>query len=166
MCIRDQWYQIGQHDLRRVRLELGRRADLEQSLGLRQPGRPAHLAASRRLARTAGGDRLGRLGLVGRLAPAGGVPMKLTDRRVLGSAFATVTLLVTAGCSGSGVYATTQIPTPAPSSSATPAPSATSAAPPAACGNPLASLAPSGPNPAPGAMPAGSYMAKIKDRGR
>jgi polar amino acid transport system substrate-binding protein len=92
--------------------------------------------------------------------------MKLTDRRVLGSAFATVTLLVTAGCSGSGVYATTQIPTPAPSSSATPAPSATSAAPPAACGNPLASLAPSGPNPAPGAMPAGSYMAKIKDRGR
>jgi polar amino acid transport system substrate-binding protein len=92
--------------------------------------------------------------------------MKLTDRRVLGSAFATVTLLVTAGCSGSGVYATTQIPTPAPPSSATPAPSATSAAPPAACGNPLASFAPSGPNPAPGAMPAGSYMAKIKDRGR
>jgi polar amino acid transport system substrate-binding protein len=91
--------------------------------------------------------------------------MKLTDRRVLGSAFATVALLVTAGCSGSGVYATTQIPTPAPSSSATPAPSATSAAPPAAC-NPLASLAPSGPNPAPGAMAAGSYMAKIKDRGR
>ena len=92
--------------------------------------------------------------------------MKLTDRRVLGSAFATVTLLVTAGCSGSGVYATTQIPTPAPPSSTTPAPSATSAAPPAACGNPLASFAPSGPNPAPGAMPAGSYMAKIKDRGR
>jgi polar amino acid transport system substrate-binding protein len=92
--------------------------------------------------------------------------MKLTDRRVLGSAFATVTLLVTTGCSGSGVYATTQIPKPAPSSSATPAPSATTT-PPAACGNPLASLAPSGPNPAPGAaMPAGSYMAKIQQRGR
>src|SRR5665811_1362136 len=166
MCIRDQWYQIGQHDLRRVRLELGRRADLEQSLGLRQPGRPTHLAAVRRLARTAGGDRLGRLGLVGRLSPAGGVPMKLTARRVLGSAFATVTLLVTAGCSGSGVYATTQIPTPAPPSSATPAPSATSAAPPAAC-NPLASFAPSGPNPAPGAaMPVASYMAEIQKRGR
>jgi polar amino acid transport system substrate-binding protein len=92
--------------------------------------------------------------------------MKLTARRVLGSAFATVTLLVTAGCSGSGVYATTQIPTPAPPSSATPAPSATSAAPPAAC-NPLASFAPSGPNPAPGAaMPVASYMAEIQKRGR
>jgi polar amino acid transport system substrate-binding protein len=92
--------------------------------------------------------------------------MSLTNRGVLGSAFAALAILVTAGCSNSGVYATTQIPTPGPPSSTTPAPSATSAAPPAACGNPLASFAPGGPNPAPGAMPAGSSMAKIKDRGR
>jgi polar amino acid transport system substrate-binding protein len=92
--------------------------------------------------------------------------MSLTNRGVLGSAFAALAILVTAGCSNSGVYATTQIPAAATPSSTTPAPSATSAAPPAACGNPVASFAPGGPNPAPGAMPAGSYMAKIKDRGR
>ncbi|MHB8274856.1 MAG: transporter substrate-binding domain-containing protein, partial [Dermatophilaceae bacterium] len=92
---------------------------------------------------------------------------RLRQRGVLGSAVATLALLVTAGCSGSGVYATTQIPSaPAPSAS-TPAPSPTSTAQPPACGNPLASFAPDGPNPAPGAaMPSGSYMAKIKDRGR
>jgi polar amino acid transport system substrate-binding protein len=92
--------------------------------------------------------------------------MSRANRGALGSAFAALAILVTAGCSNSGVYATTQIPTPAPISSTTPAPSVTSAAPPAACGNPLASFAPSGTNPAPGAMSAGSYMAKIKDRGR
>jgi polar amino acid transport system substrate-binding protein len=72
---------------------------------------------------------------------------------------------VTAGCSSSGVYATTQIPTPAPPSTTTPAPSATTTPP--ACGNPLASFAPAGANPAPGAtMPSGSYMATIQKRGR
>ena len=91
--------------------------------------------------------------------------MSLSSRAVLGSAFAALAILVTAGCSNSGVYATTQIPTPAAATSSAPAPSATT--PPAACGNPLASFAPTGANPAPGGtMPSGSYMAKIKDRGR
>jgi polar amino acid transport system substrate-binding protein len=91
--------------------------------------------------------------------------MSLTNRGVLGSAFAALAILVTAGCSNSGVYATTQIPAAATPSSTTPAPSATTKPP--ACGNPLASFAPSRPNPAPGAaMPSGSYMAKIKARGR
>lgn len=93
--------------------------------------------------------------------------MSITSRGVLGTTVVTLALLVTTGCSGSGVYATTQIPTPSVPSTSTPAPSPTSTAPPAACGNRLASFAPDGPNPAPGAaMPAGSYMAKIKDRGR
>lgn len=91
--------------------------------------------------------------------------MSRTQRGVLGSAFAALAILVTAGCSSSGVYATTQIPTPAPPSTTTPAPSTTTTPP--ACGNPLASFAPGGPNPAPGAtMPAGSSMATIQKRGR
>ena len=91
--------------------------------------------------------------------------MSRTRRGVLGSAFAALAILVTAGCSSSGVYATTQIPTPAPPSTTTPAPSTTTTPP--ACGNPLASFAPGGPNPAPGAtMPAGSSMATIQKRGR
>jgi polar amino acid transport system substrate-binding protein len=84
---------------------------------------------------------------------------------MLGSALAVLAILVTAGCSGSGVYATTQVPTAAASPSSTPAPSATATATPT-CGNPVASFAPGGPNPAPTAIPSGSYMAKIKDRGR
>ena len=87
-------------------------------------------------------------------------------RGLLGSAFAALAILVTAGCSGSGVYATTQIPTPAPPSSRAPAPSPTPTAAPPACGNRLASFAPDGPNPAPSALPSNSYMAKIRDRGR
>jgi polar amino acid transport system substrate-binding protein len=92
--------------------------------------------------------------------------MSSRNRGSLGTAVATFALLVTAGCSGSGVYATTQIPSaPAPSANA-PAPSPTSAPPPVKCDNPLASFAPDGPNPAPGALPSTSYMAKIKARGR
>jgi polar amino acid transport system substrate-binding protein len=88
-----------------------------------------------------------------------------TSRATLGSVVAVLVILVTAGCSGSGVYSTTTIPTPTPSS--TPGSSATSTPPPANCGNPLASFAPSGPNPAPGAaMPSGSYMEQIKKNGR
>ncbi len=86
--------------------------------------------------------------------------------RVLGSAFAALAILVTAGCSGNGVYATTQIPTKPPPTSSTPTPSATPTAAPPACGDRLASFAPDGPNPAPSALPSGSYMAKIKARGR
>jgi polar amino acid transport system substrate-binding protein len=82
---------------------------------------------------------------------------------VLGSVVAALALLVTTGCSGSGVYTTT----PVPKGSATPTVSgATAGTALADCGNPLASFAPAGPNPAPGAMPAGTYMRKIQDRGR
>jgi polar amino acid transport system substrate-binding protein len=91
--------------------------------------------------------------------------MSMTSRGALGSAFAALAILVTAGCSGGGVYATTPVPTAAATPSAAPAPSATTAPP--ACANPLASFAPTGSNPAPGAaMPAGSTMAKIQKRGR
>ncbi len=86
-----------------------------------------------------------------------------SSRPLLGSVVAAFALLVTSGCSGNGVYTTTPVPTPR--ASATPTSGGTSAAP-ADCGNPLASFAPTGPNPAPGAMPAGSYMKKIQDRGR
>lgn len=70
-------------------------------------------------------------------------------------------LMLVSAC-GSGDYAATQIPQqPA-------APPTTAAAPPPAadCGNPLASYAPSGPLPAPDALPAGSRMDVIKKRGR
>jgi polar amino acid transport system substrate-binding protein len=84
-------------------------------------------------------------------------------KAVLASAVAALAVLVTAGCSGSGVYTTTPVPKATPSS--TPTSGATSTPP--SCGNPLASFAPSGPNPAPGApMPAGSYMQTIQERGR
>jgi len=88
-------------------------------------------------------------------------------RVLIGSAVAALSMLLTAGCSGSGVYATTQVPGPSATAATTPAPSPTSSAPPVACGNRLASFAPDGPNPAPGAaMPAGSYAAEIQKRGR
>jgi polar amino acid transport system substrate-binding protein len=89
-----------------------------------------------------------------------------TYRATLGSVVAALAILVTAGCSGSGVYSTTQVPSATPSSTPTSS-AATTTAPPASCGNPLASLPPNGPNPAPGApMPANSYMQTIQKRGR
>ncbi|MBE3074222.1 MAG: transporter substrate-binding domain-containing protein, partial [Actinobacteria bacterium] len=88
-----------------------------------------------------------------------------THKTMFGSVVAGLAILVTTGCSGSGVYSTTRVPAAAPSG--TPTSSATSTPPPPACGNPLSSFAPDGPNPAPGAaMPSGSYMEKIKARGR
>jgi len=87
-----------------------------------------------------------------------------TRRTLLGAVVAVLAVLVTTGCSSTGVYTTTPVPTAKPSS--TPTAAATSA-PTVNCGNPLASFAPTGPNPAPGsAMPAGSYMATIQKRGR
>jgi polar amino acid transport system substrate-binding protein len=86
-----------------------------------------------------------------------------SSRTMLGAVVATLALLVTAGCSGSGVYTTTPIPKGPPAtniSGAAPAAAAVS------CGNPLASFAPTGPNPPPGAMPSGTYMKTIQDRGR
>ena len=90
------------------------------------------------------------------------------QRGVLGTAVAALpilAILVATGCSGSGVYATTQIPKAAATSAGAPTPSATTTPP--ACGNRLASFAPDGPNPAPaGAMPSGSHMKTVKKRGR
>ncbi len=91
---------------------------------------------------------------------------RLRQRGALGGAVATLALLVTAGCSGNGVYETTQIPSAPAPSAISPAPSPTSAAPPPDCGNRLASFAPDGPNPGPDALPSRSYVAKIKTRGR
>jgi polar amino acid transport system substrate-binding protein len=88
-----------------------------------------------------------------------------TCKATLGSVVAVLAILVTAGCAGSGVYSTTPVPTARPSS--TPTSSATSTPSSANCGNPLASFAPSGPNPAPGTpLPSGSYMATIQRRGQ
>jgi polar amino acid transport system substrate-binding protein len=84
----------------------------------------------------------------------------IRSRGILGSGVAALAVLVTAGCSGSGVYATTQVPTPAAASTSTPTPSATTKAP--DCGNPVASFAPDGPNP----VVAGTHLQTIKDRGR
>lgn len=92
---------------------------------------------------------------------------RVRQRGVLGSALAALAILVTAGCSGSGVYATTQVPKATVAPSGTPAPRATPTAAPPACGDRLASFVPDTANPAPGAaMPSGSYMATIKARGR
>ena len=86
-----------------------------------------------------------------------------SHRTLLGALAAGVALLVTAGCSGSGVYETTPVPRAAPSAAPT---GAATSAPSVDCGNPVASFAPKGSLPAPGAMPAGSYMATIQKRGR
>jgi len=86
-----------------------------------------------------------------------------SHRTLLGALAAGVALLVTAGCSGSGVYETTPVPRAAPSAAPT---GAATSAPAVDCGNPVASFAPKGSLPAPGAMPAGSYMATIQKRGR
>jgi polar amino acid transport system substrate-binding protein len=71
-------------------------------------------------------------------------------------------LFLTSAC-GTSAYDATPLP-----AKPTQTPAA-SAAPPAAspaCGNPLASYAPTGPLPGPNALPAGSTMAQIKARGR
>ena len=72
---------------------------------------------------------------------------------------AALTVLAAAGCSGDSS------PLPGrPSAPAAPTPAAS--APAAESCNPRASLRPAGALPAPGRMPAGSYMAKIQQRGR
>jgi polar amino acid transport system substrate-binding protein len=60
-------------------------------------------------------------------------------------------------------YSTTELPPPPPTPAPTPAPSTTA---PPKCDNPTASYAPDGPLPSPNELPAGSTMARIKDRGR
>jgi len=90
----------------------------------------------------------------------------ITKRGRLGSVFAALAILVTAGCTSSGIYATTQIPTVPPPTTGTPTPTPSATTAPPACADRLASFAPDGPNPAPNAMPSGSYMDKIQKRGR
>ncbi|MEU8227633.1 glutamate ABC transporter substrate-binding protein [Kribbella sp. NPDC048915] len=81
-------------------------------------------------------------------------------KKLIPAAVATALLLTACG---NGNYASTQIP-------AKPEPAPTTAAPPVVADcqgvNPLASFKPDGPLPAPGQMPAGSFMEKIQKRGR
>ena len=94
----------------------------------------------------------------------------MTRRRLAAAVLATLAATSVLGaCSSAGDYASTPVPTSSP----TPAPSASSApAPPAPAGtdvttaNCLRSYAPVDTLPAPRDMPAGSYMAKIQQRGR
>ncbi|MDF8264474.1 glutamate ABC transporter substrate-binding protein [Luteipulveratus flavus] len=69
--------------------------------------------------------------------------------------------LVVAGCS-SGDYADTQVPAAARTSSAP----AAAPKPATSCGNPVASYAPDGALPSPSALPPGSTMDRIRQRGR
>ena len=73
------------------------------------------------------------------------------------------TLAVLSACSLFS-YAPTELPAP-PDTTPAPAP-APSGSPPVRCSNPTASYAPDGPLPSPNGLPAGSTMAKIRDRGR
>lgn len=83
-------------------------------------------------------------------------------RRTL-AALAVVAAAVLAGCT-SGAYDETTIPSPTPEPTSSAAPAAPAA--PAECADPLASYAPEAPAPAPGAVPAGTTMAEIRDTGR
>lgn len=84
--------------------------------------------------------------------------------RTRASLVAGLLLLVLTIC-GCSVFGTEPTPLPTPASTAQPTPSASNA-PPAKCTNALASYQPSGALPKPNALPAGSTMAKIRERGR
>lgn len=81
----------------------------------------------------------------------------------LPAALLTAVLLVTGGACG--VLGDDPTPLPAASPTGAPSPSTAGAAP-AACNNALQSYAPTGSLPKPGDLPAGSTMAKIRQRGR
>jgi polar amino acid transport system substrate-binding protein len=83
-----------------------------------------------------------------------------TDRRIRRTGAALALVVIVAACSSSS-----PAPIVAPETTTT----ATTAAPAAEqpdCGNPVASLAPQGAQPAPGSMPPNTYMREIQDRGR
>lgn len=84
--------------------------------------------------------------------------------RLVAGVVGTLVALIVTGCSSSA-YDPTPLPTPTATASPTPAPSPSGPAAPV-CADPLASYAPTSPLPAPGAMPAGSTMARIAERGR
>nr|WP_231494962.1 glutamate ABC transporter substrate-binding protein [Cellulomonas sp. KRMCY2] len=83
-------------------------------------------------------------------------------RRTL-TVLAVVAAATLTGCT-SGAYTETTLPTASPSPSSAAAPAAPAA--PVECADPLASYAPDGPPAGPDALPAGSTMAEIRDRGR
>jgi polar amino acid transport system substrate-binding protein len=83
-------------------------------------------------------------------------------KKLLAPIAASLAILLAATACGSGEYAATEIPPKAQPSEAAAAPPATQPK----CGNPVASYAPEGTLPPPGAMPPGSKMAEIKARGR
>ncbi|MEU4608174.1 glutamate ABC transporter substrate-binding protein [Kribbella sp. NPDC023972] len=83
-------------------------------------------------------------------------------KKLLAPIAASLAILLAATACGSGEYAATEIPPKVQPSEAPAAPPATQPD----CGNALASYAPEGTMPAPGAMPTGTYMAKIQQRGR
>ena len=79
-------------------------------------------------------------------------------RRWTAGLLVVLVLALLAGCSGT--TRTAALAPQAPVAQVTPSPSA------ASCGNVVASLRPRAPLPAPGQMPAGSYMRTIEDHGR
>jgi len=89
------------------------------------------------------------------------VTRRLRRPLVLLAALASATVM--SGCAALS-YESTPLPAPPETTQTTPAPSTSSA--PATCSNALASYAPAGALPAPGALPGGSTMADIRKRGR
>ncbi len=83
-------------------------------------------------------------------------------KKLLGPVAASLAILLAATACGSDAYDATEIPPKEQPSQAAPAPPATQPD----CGDPLMSYTPAGAMPQPLAMPAGSYMAKIQQRGR
>jgi polar amino acid transport system substrate-binding protein len=84
----------------------------------------------------------------------------MRHRRVIASGLTVLTVLAAACAGGTTATAPKANPAaPAEVAAAAPAPAAT-------CGDPTASLRPVIPMPAPGQMPAGSFMKQIQDRGR
>lgn len=97
--------------------------------------------------------------------PRGVRPRRPLARAGAAAAVLAVLAVVLSACTPS-VYDPTALPTATPSPTASPSPSPTATAAPAVCEDPLASYAPLDPVPAPGGLPAGSTMARIRDRGR
>lgn len=78
---------------------------------------------------------------------------------------ATLAAVLAAAACSAGVYEATPLPSASATTTATATPTPTSSTATPACGNPLASYAPSG-LPGPSQLPSGSYMDTIRKRGR
>ncbi len=102
-----------------------------------------------------------------RHGPTSGLPGAPRRSGLLGLVVAVLLGALLVGCASSP-YSPTALPSASPTATGEsdgPAPGAT-AAPAPRCDDPLASYAPLDPLPGPGALPAGSTMAEIRDRGR